>query len=43
MDPLGGDPKHGSALEEVSEVPEADDLASVVPQLRPSWLAVGSG
>jgi len=43
MDPLGGDRKHGASREEVSEVPEADDLASVVPQLRPSWLVVGGG
>jgi hypothetical protein len=41
MGPLGNDPKRSPASEEVSEVPEADDLASVVPQLRPSWLVVG--
>jgi hypothetical protein len=43
MDPLGGDRKHGAAGEKVSEVPEADDLASVVPQLRTSWLVIGGG
>jgi hypothetical protein len=43
MGPLGNDPKRRSACEEVPEVPEADDLASVVPQLRPSWLVVGGG
>lgn len=40
MGPLGNDPKRGPAGEELPEVPEADDLASVVPQLRPSRLVV---
>ncbi len=43
MDTLGTHHQRGPAGTKVPEVPEANDLASVVPQLRPSWLVIDDG